>query len=178
MIVSKNITKVVGIAGAVILCCCFIVTPTLEAGEKKPERGIEIIFSIYSGRPNPQLWLTEGPEFEKLVSLLKDLKPQVQEEKLFNYSKWNTLGYTSIWIFPKNIEDLPYAMHIWLDEASVTMRKGENIMQAVGVMPIYEMLANHVLKTNQIPEKFFRRYIKFRAAKEKKDKEEKENPKK
>lgn len=168
MMGSVNFMKFIGIVTAVMLCFGVIQTCLFGAEEKEPEKGIKIILNVYSGRPNPQMWLTEGPEFDKLVGLLKELK--AEEKKLFKYSKWNQLGYTSMWIVPKNLENLPYAVHLWHDEASVVEEKGKTAKHATGAMPIYEMLAEKALKTEQTPKKFFQRYSKAKAEKEKKEK--------
>ncbi|MFX0137049.1 MAG: hypothetical protein ACFFDN_25650 [Candidatus Hodarchaeota archaeon] len=137
---------------------------------KVPGKGISIVLSVYSGHPNPQWFLTEGPEFDKLVRLLKEIK--VEDKELFKYSKWNRLGYASFWIIPKNIEGVPYTVHIWRDEANVVQVKKEKANQAVGVMPIYDMLVTKALKTLKKDQKtLFTNYLKFKAAKEKKEKQ-------
>ena len=166
---STKLIKFPGMIALFLLAYCIISTSLLIAQEKEPDQGLKIILNIYSGIPNPQWWLTQGPEFDTTVRLLKELK--VQDKKLFQYSKWNRLGYASFWIFPKNLKDLPYAVHIWRDEACVYTieNKKEKAYQAIGALPIYDMLAAQSIQKEQ--KTFFRKYLKFKADREKKEKE-------
>jgi hypothetical protein len=156
-----GLARVTGIALFVIMVLGPISFSCLQAEEEEPVQGIKIILSIYSGRRNPQWWVPQGPEFEKLVQILKGLKSG--DAKLFSYNLWNTLGYSSFWIIPKNMQGLPFAVHIWHDEAMVTMKKGEATVQAIGAMPLYDMLAEHALRTKMAPEKCFQRYLELRS---------------
>ena len=90
---------------------------SISAQQKEPEKGIKITLSVYSGRPDPQWWIKSGSDYERLIRLIKKL--EVKKENLFKYEEWNRLGYASFWINPKNVEELPYAIHVWRDMAYV-----------------------------------------------------------
>lgn len=106
--------------------------------EDKRQAGIEITLSVFSGRPNPQWLLTARPEHEKLTKLIKGLK--TSHKSPFDYDKWNRLGYASFWVVPKNIEGLPYAVHIWRDMAYLMVGREGPAMYALGATEIYDLL--------------------------------------
>jgi len=166
----KKILNILAIITTLMLIYTVSTISLVDAQEKEPPKGIKIMLSVYSGRPNPQWWLTEGPEFEKLILLLKELK--TEDKELFKYDEWNRLGYASFWIVPKNISDLPYSLHIWRDKAVVAQTKVEKLRYAIGVTIIYDILVDQAIARGQ--KTFFTNYLKFKSEKEK-DEREKQN---
>lgn len=130
--------------------------------EREPEKGIEITLSVYSGRPNPQWWLTEGPEYEQVIRLVTAL--ELTRETLFTYEEWNRLGYASFWITPRGIEELPYAVHVWRDMAYVAQDGDREAMQAVGATELYDVLVAQAEKRDQ--GRFFVNYHRYREQQE------------
>ena len=126
--------------------------------EHEPEKGIQITLSVYSGRPNPRWWLTKGRDFERLIHLIKMLR--VDEKALFTYDEWNRLGYATFWIEPKNIEGLPYAIHVWRDMAYVEQNLEGKVMYALGASEIYDLVVIQAEERGQ--ERFFVNYHKYK----------------
>jgi hypothetical protein len=124
------------------------------------DKSIKITLSVYSGSPNPQWELNEGPEYNRLIELIKNL--QAKEESLFNYSKWNRLGYASFWIEPMGFEELPCLIHIRRDEAYIIQDKKGTKAYALNASGIYDMLVSQAEEKGLT--RFFEKY--------KKDKEE------
>lgn len=108
------------------------------SGSEKPEVGISITFPIYSGRANPQWWLTEGQEFQELIELIKIINSV--DDSLFNYNEWNRGGYASFWIDSRNIKDIPKSIHIWRDMAIIISIEDEQYLYANGVLELYDLL--------------------------------------
>jgi hypothetical protein len=134
-----------------------------EQSEKITDRGVSITLLVYSGRPNPQWWLTPSdPDYKRLIELITSLK--TSKEPLFKYDKWNRLGYATFWINSKRIEGLPYAIHIWRDMAYVVQSKKGEVLYALGATKIYDMLVSQAEKRDQ--NKFFINYHKFKHKQE------------
>lgn len=122
------------------------------------EKGIQIILSVYSGRSNPFWMLTEGPDYERLISLIKTLN--VSKDSPFLYNEWNQLGYASFWIIPRNIEGMPRAIHVWRDMTYIVMNRENEVGYALDATEIYNLL---VSQAEQIDlGGFFVNYRKFR----------------
>ena len=112
--------------------------------KEEPVRGISITLPVYSGLPNPQWWITEGDEFEKITFLIKSMK--TVNDSLFNYNEWNKPGYASFWIVSREIEDLPKSVHIWRDMAYIPQRDEMIPLYAKGVTELYDMLVKQAEK--------------------------------
>ena len=131
--------------------------------EKKPDKSISITLSVYSGRPNPQWWITSSDlDYKRLVELIDSLK--TSKKPLFKYDQWNRLGYATFWIDSKGIEGLPYAIHIWRDMAYVVQNKKGDVLYALGATKIYDILVSQAEKRDQ--KKFFINYRKTKHKQE------------
>ena len=166
----SNFLKIIGII--VLLGATFsTITVFLVTGqeqENEPKKSIWITLSVYSGRPNPQWELNPGPDWDRLVSLVEAL--DVDEEALFEYDKWNRLGYASFWITPQNMEGLPYAIHVWRDMAYVVMRNQEGEWEglyALGATEIYDLLVAQAEEREQGA--FFVKYHKYKEEQQSKE---------
>ena len=116
-----------------------------------PDKGISITLSVFSGRPNPQWWITEKPELEKLITVIKSMK--TVKDSLFNYNEWNRLGYASFWIDSREIEEIPKSIHIWRDMAYILWNEKETPSYAKGATELYDMLVK------QAEEKGYKEYF-------------------
>lgn len=150
---KTNMVIMVLIALFPAICVC-----SVSGQELEPDKGINITLDVYSGLPNPQWWLTTGADYEKLIHLIKTL--EVDEEILFNYNKWNRLGYASFRITPKNVKGLTYAIHVWRDMAYVVDDKEGKVGYAIGATQIYDLLVAQAEKKGQ--EKFFLNYHRYK----------------
>lgn len=121
--------------------------PTAE----KPVKGISIMLPIYSGRPNPVWWITEGPEFKSVIEHIRSMKPV--ENEIFDYDEWNKPGYASFWIVPYELKDLPSSIHIWRDMALITMGGEKARLYAKEATELYDLLVK------QAEEKGYRKYF-------------------
>lgn len=122
----------------------------------EPLTGISVTLSVYSGNPNPQWWITEGPEFEKFFDLLKSMK--TVNDSIFNYNEWNRLGYATFRIVPREITELPKSVHIWRDMAVISQYEEENLLYADGVTALYDLLVKQAEERGH--EEFFINYHK------------------
>ena len=105
--------------------------------EAAPPVGIRVTLSVYSGRPNPSWTVEPGPELDRLVAQIKDLK--TSDSRLFDYDEWNRLGYASFWLSARGLPGVPSEIHLWRDMALVPSKEGKG-MQAIGASKLYEML--------------------------------------
>jgi hypothetical protein len=110
----------------------------MQLGANPERSGIEIILTVYSGRPNPTWRLAEGPEAERLLVLVRAL--DVNKEKIFDYDEWNRLGYATFWIVFGDTRDAPYAVQVWRDMAYVIADVEAAPEYAVGASDLYEYL--------------------------------------
>jgi hypothetical protein len=129
--------------------------------DDEPKKGISITLSVYSGRENPQWWLTEGTEYKRLIRLIKALK--IKEKPIFDYGKWNRLGYASFLIHPYDVEGLPLSIHVWRDMAYVINDTEGTEMYAQGAERIYDLLVSQAEERNQ--KSFFINYHKEKKRK-------------
>ncbi len=106
--------------------------------KEDPIKGISILLPVYSGRPNPQWWITEGPELEKLQKVIRLMK--TIEDSIFDYDEWNRPGYASFWIDSREIENIPKSIHIWRDMAYIFLNEKDTPSYAKGVTKLYDML--------------------------------------
>jgi hypothetical protein len=97
--------------------------------EGLPPVGIRVTLLVYSGRPNPSWTVEPGPELDRLVALVKDLK--ATDAKLFDYEEWNRLGYASFRLSARGLVGVPGEVHLWRDMAVVPSNDGKG-MQATG----------------------------------------------
>lgn len=118
---------------------------------EEPVKGISIMFPIYSGRPNPQWWITEGPELERLLAVIKSMK--TVKDSIFNYNEWNKPGYASFWIDSREIEGIPKSIHIWRDMAYILWNEKDTPSYAKGVTKLYDILVK------QAEEKGYKEYF-------------------
>jgi hypothetical protein len=131
-----------------------------ENSEKAPEKGIFIELSVYSGRPNPQWWITPGdPEYKELVILISSLKST--KKAMFDRDEWNKLGYASFWIKPKNVKGLPKSVQVWRDMGYIIQNEAGQVLYTRGATKIYDTLVAYAEKRGQ--EHFFINYHKYRA---------------
>lgn len=156
-----KLNKLKTIIVLMILLFFVVSTNALEKIERntmkeKPIRGISIMLPVYSGRPNPQWWISEGSEFEKLINLIKSMK--TVKGSLFNYDEWNRPGYASFWIVSREIEDLPKSVHIWRDMAYVPQNDEKIPLYVKGVTELYDMLVKQAEERGY--RKFFLNYHK------------------
>jgi hypothetical protein len=142
-----RMSKIKGIL-VVIIAAAALFNPgtVVKAGDgaaaqnEEPARGILVTLSVYSGRPNPDWWLTAEDQMKEIADLIWTLKA-VPDAKLFDYDKWNRLGYASFWINPKGIDKVPFAVHVWRDMAFMVLdRKGEKVMYSLGATKLYDVL--------------------------------------
>lgn len=105
--------------------------------EGLPPVGFRVTLSVYSGRPNPSWTVEPGPELDRLVALVKDLK--ATDAKLFDYGEWNRLGYASFRLSARGLAGVPGEVHLWRDMAVVPSKDGKG-MQATGASKLYEVL--------------------------------------
>ena len=128
--------------------------------DEGPPVGIRVTLSVFSGRPNPSWTIEPGPDLDRLVALIKDLKPT--DAKLFDYDEWNRLGYATFWLSARGVPGIPSEIHVWRDMAVVPSKEGKG-MQAVGASKLYEMLVTQA-ESKGYPD-FFRNYRKLPPAK-------------
>lgn len=130
--------------------------PVIGAAQAEPEKGVQITLAVYSGRPNPEWWLTSERDYRRLVDLVTKLKPV--DRALFNYDEWNRLGYASFWITPKAIQGLPHAVHVWQDMALVQPSSEGKALYATDAAQIYDLLVAQAERRGH--GKFFANYRK------------------
>lgn len=124
-----------------------------------PEKGVLVTLSVYSGRPNPQWWITDPDQLGRLAKLITSAK--VSPEKSFDYKKWNRLGYASFWLNNKGLKQVPHAVHVWRDQAIIiTDRKGAPPLYTEQALPLYDMLVRQAEERDQ--KKFFGNFHKWR----------------
>ena len=128
--------------------------------DEGPPVGIRVTLSVFSGRPNPSWTVEPGPDLDRLVALIKDLKPT--DAKLFDYDEWNRLGYATFWLSARGLPGIPSEIHVWRDMAFMPSKEGKG-MQAVGASKLYEMLVTQA-ESKGYPD-FFRNYRKLPPAK-------------
>ena len=129
--------------------------------EAQPPISIRVTLSVYSGRPNPTWTLEPGPDLDRLVALIKDLK--TSDAKLFNYDEWNRLGYATFWLSARGLPGVPTEIHLWRDMAFVRLKEGRG-MQATGASKLYETLVRQAESKGH--EKFFLNYRKLPPTKQ------------
>ena len=105
--------------------------------EGEPPVGIRVMLSVYSGRPNPSWTVEPGPDLDRLVAQIRELK--TTDARLFDYAEWNRLGYASFWLSARGLPGVPSEVHLWRDMAFVPSKEGKG-MQAAGASKLYEML--------------------------------------
>jgi hypothetical protein len=105
--------------------------------EGQPAVSIRVTLSVYSGRPNPSWTVEPGPDLDRLVALVRDLK--TTDARLFDYNEWNRLGYATFWLSARGLPGVPSEIHLWRDMAFVPSKEGKG-MQATGASKLYEML--------------------------------------
>ena len=147
----------------VLVTLLFFVIPAIAQEEternkmkEEPTRGISITLPVYSGIPNPQWWITDGDEFEKIIYLIKSMK--TVNDSLFNYDEWNKPGYASFWIVSREIMDLPKSVHIWRDMGYIPQHEEMIPLYAKGVTELYDMLVKQAEERGY--EEFFINYHK------------------
>lgn len=146
-----------------VLLLCVLAQPLLaqtgtEADTNKtPEKGISITLSVYSGRMNPQWWLTSDSALRRITTLIDSLK--VTSDSLFDYNEWNRLGYASFWIEPKGLDGLPVAIHIWRNNAFVILDEKGKFGHAINGAELYDLLAGQAERRDQ--GYFFENYRKL-----------------
>ena len=128
--------------------------------EGQPPVSIRVTLSVYSGRPNPTWTVEPGPDLDRLVALVKDLKPA--DARLFDYDEWNRLGYASFWLSARGLPGVPSEIHLWRDMAFVPSKEGKG-MQATGASKLYEMLVTQAEGKGQ--RDFFANYRKLPPSK-------------
>ena len=124
--------------------------------EAQPPSSLRVTLSVYSGRPNPTWILEKGPELERLVALLRELKPT--ESRLFDYDEWNRLGYATFRLSARDLPGVPNEVHVWRDMAVVPSKDGKT-MQATGASKVYEALVTEAEGKGH--ERFFANYRKL-----------------
>ena len=124
--------------------------------KEQPPVSIRVTLSVYSGRPNPSWTVEPGPELDRLVGLMKELKPT--DAKLFDYDEWNRLGYASFWLAARGIPGVPNEVHVWRDMAFAPSKEGKG-MQAIGASKLYEALVTQAEGNGQ--QEFFVNYRKL-----------------
>jgi hypothetical protein len=126
------------------------------ARKEQPPVSIRVTLSVYSGRPNPSWTVEPGPDLDRLVALLKDLKPT--DAKLFDYDEWNRLGYASFWLSTRGLPEVPSEIHVWRDMAFVPSKEGKGT-QTIGASKLYEALVTQAEAKGQ--QEFFVNYRKL-----------------
>jgi hypothetical protein len=124
--------------------------------KEQPPVSIRVTLSVYSGRPNPSWTVEPGPDLDRLVGLIQELKPT--DAKLFDYDEWNRLGYASFWLSARGIAGVPSEVHVWRDMAFVPSKEGKG-MQAIGASKLYEALVTQAEGNGQ--QEFFVNYRKL-----------------
>jgi len=124
--------------------------------KEQPPMSIRVTLSVYSGRPNPSWTVKPGPDLDRLVGLIKELNPT--DAKLFDYDKWNRLGYASFWLSARGLPGVPSEVHVWRDMAFVPSKEGKG-MQAIGASKLYEALVTQAEGNGQ--QEFFVNYRKL-----------------
>ena len=124
--------------GIFLALSAFSQTEEKTGAEKPPEKGISITLSIYSGRPNPQWWLTSDADLKKIIGLIESLK--VSGDSLFNYGEWNRLGYASFYIEPKGLDKATRSIHVWRDMAYFLPDKDGRTGYALKATDLYDLL--------------------------------------
>jgi hypothetical protein len=109
---------------------------------EEPKQGILITLSVYSGRPNPQWWVTQGPIYEKLVNMSEGLKTSSRAKASSEYDQWNRLGYASFWITPKNVKGMPSMIHIWRNMARVFQDQKGTSLYSDQADELYDLLVD------------------------------------
>ncbi len=128
--------------------------------EGEPPVGIRVTVSVYSGRQNPT-WIVEpGPELDRLVALVKELK--ASDARLFDYDEWSRLGYASFRLSARGLPGVPPGVHVWRDMAVVSSKEGKE-RQAIGASKLYEMLVTQAEANGH--KSFFVNYRKLPPAK-------------
>ncbi len=105
--------------------------------EGEPPVGIRVMLSVYSGRPNPSWTVEPGPDLDRLVAQIRELK--ATDARLFDYDEWNRLGYATFWLSARGLQGVPGEVHLWRDMAVVPSKEGKG-MQATGASKLYEEL--------------------------------------
>jgi hypothetical protein len=129
--------------------------------EGQPPVSIRVTLSVYSGRRNPSWTVEPGPDLDRLVALIKDLK--TTDARLFDYDEWNRLGYASFWLSARGLPGVPSKVHLWRDMAFVPSKEGQG-MQAIGASKLYEMLVTQAEGRGH--REFFVNYRKQRSTKQ------------
>ena len=125
---------------------------------EEPEQGILITLSVYSGRPNPQWWVTQGSIYDKLVNMSKGLKTSSTARAFSEYDKWNRLGYASFWITPKNVKGMPSMIHVWRNMARVVQDQRGTSLYSDQADELYDLLVGFAEQKDQ--KAFFVNYRK------------------
>jgi hypothetical protein len=150
---ARSAIAVVAAAVMILLSLTGAVAQTKESGQQNtgavdrgvakatreghPPVSITVTLSVYSGRPNPSWTVEPGPELDRLVALIKDLK--TTDARLFDYDQWNRPGYASFWLSARGLSGVPSEIHLWRDMAFVPSKEGKG-MQATGASKLYEAL--------------------------------------
>lgn len=146
-----------------VLLLCVLAAPlraqigTEVDTNKTPEKGISITLSVYSGRMNPQWWLTSDSALRRITTLIDSLK--VTSDSLFDYNEWNRLGYATFWIKPRGLDGLPDAIHIWRDKAVVFTEDKSKVGHTINGADLYDLLAGQAERRDQ--GYFFENYRKL-----------------
>lgn len=117
-------------------------------------KSIKITLSVYSGRPNPEWIIKEGPEYNRIIELIKNLRSQ--PEPIFNYNRWNRLGYARFLIEPLEEKDVPRLIHMWRDEAYIVQNNEGAVSYALGALEIYQTLVSQAEDRGHV--RFFEKY--------------------
>ncbi len=127
-----------------------------------PIRGISITLPVYSGRPNPQWWLTEGPAYDTLVQLIRSLK--AVPDTLFDYNEWNRPGYAIFQIYTREIKEFPKAINIWRNMAYIPQDGEKPPLYAKESARLYDFLVGQAEERGY--KEFFVNYHKSREKKQ------------
>ena len=166
---SKNVFTILFACAVIVLSCgCQEAGTTAGTGAKdvkvdikpreEPEQGILITLSVYSGRPNPQWWVTDGPVYEKLVNMSTGLMSSSTARASSEYDQWNRLGYASFWITPRNVEGMPSVIHIWRNMARVVQDQKGISLYSDQADELYDLLVDLAEQEDQ--KDFFVNYRK------------------
>lgn len=129
-----------------------------EEQKEDPVRGISVTLPIYSGRMNPQWWLTDGPEFKKVLELIKSMK--AVNDSLFDYDKWNIPGNAAFRLVSREIKGIPRHIHIWRDMAYIPADDEKSPRYAKNVLELYDLLVKQAEAKGY--SEYFRNYHKYR----------------
>jgi hypothetical protein len=111
-----------------------------QVNDENSQQGIRVMLSVYSGRPNPEWWVTSSTGGKEITAIIQELKA-VADTSLFDYNRWNKLGYASFWIFPVRMEKMPYAIHVWRDMAVIfPTNQGDKPLYAKNALKLYDIL--------------------------------------